>query len=397
MPLQIGVGLSTLKDPILAAKEAALAARAQLYSDKTDLAIVFSCANLASETFLKTINIYSECAHLVGASGLGIISNKGILRSGVIVLLLNLAENMRLASACVKNIGAKPVWQSGEDLGGGLLLNFKNIRRNLGLIFSDGLIPNSSELIAGLQRRLGQSFPLIGASAADNLDFTKTYSYFGKEIIVKGASALLWGGAKLNFGLGTKHGWRPLGKPHIVTKSSGNVVNEIDGEPAAKIYEEYIGKKISEIKEQLKRISVFYPIGIKLAEENDFLLRNVFSIGRDNSLIFHGDVPENSSIRLMIGTKDTCLKAASDAAEEARKKLGNKPCKFILVFSSASRYILLGRHANKELDIIKEKFGADTPIVGMYTYGEQAPLKDLSFRGKTYFHNQTINILAIGG
>jgi len=49
------------------------------------------------------------------------------------------------------------------------------------------------------------------------------------------------------------------------------------------------------------------------------------------------------------------------------------------------------------LEIIKEKLGKDTPIIGIYTYGEQAPLRAVNYQGRGYFHNQTIAILGIGG
>jgi len=67
------------------------------------------------------------------------------------------------------------------------------------------------------------------------------------------------------------------------------------------------------------------------------------------------------------------------------------------VFDSISRYILLGRQANKELEIIQAGLGKDTPLIGIYTYGEQAPLRAVNYLGRTYFHNQTIAILAMGG
>ena len=311
-------------------------------------------------------------------------------------MLLGLEENIHLASACVKYIKEKSALACGEELGENLLTNFRNIRRDLSLVFSDGLIPANTELVTGIQRRLGMGMPLLGASASDNLTFDKTYIYFKDEVLDNAAAGLLWGG-KLNFGFGIKHGWRPLGKPHRITKSEGNTATEIDGKPATLLYEDYFGKKISELKKELKRISIFYPIGIKLEEEKEFLLRNIHSLNQDNSITFQGNIPENSQIRLMIGTKETCLNAASEAAQEAKKGLRDHQCKFVLVFDSASRYILLGRHANKELEIIKDTFGQNTPIIGVYTYGEQAPLRGISYLGKSYFHNQTINILAVGG
>jgi len=63
-----------------------------------------------------------------------------------------------------------------------------------------------------------------------------------------------------------------------------------------------------------------------------------------------------------------------------------------MVFDSASRFTLLGRQASRELEIIKAVFGENTPLIGIYTYGEQAPLKSINYLGRSYFHNQSINV-----
>ena len=190
---------------------------------------------------------------------------------------------------------------------------------------------------------------------------------------------------------------KPLGKPRYVTKSSGNTVYEIDGVPAVNMYQEYFAFDLNRLRRELKRISVLYPMGIHLIGEEEYLLRNILSIEADGALVFQGNVPEGSPVRLMIGTKESCLTATLRAAEEVKKGLLGRPCNFVLVFESVSRYILLGRQANKELDIIKETLGKDTPVIGIYTFGEQAPLKSINYQGKAYFHNQTISILGIGG
>ena len=44
----------------------------------------------------------------------------------------------------------------------------------------------------------------------------------------------------------------------------------------------------------------------------------------------------------------------------------------------------------------RDIFGKETPIIGFYTYGEQAPLGARIHLGQTLFHNETIVIFAIG-
>ncbi|MDD5166358.1 MAG: FIST N-terminal domain-containing protein [Candidatus Omnitrophica bacterium] len=398
MAIQIGIGLSTQKDPFLAAKEATSQARSNLHGTKINLAIVFSSVELASPTLLKYISNYAGDPPIVGCSGAAIISNRGIFKHGVIIMLLCFpdSDGLYFNTACVKDIHEKFALSAGEELGDKLLYGLKNMSRHLSVIFSDGMIEKCSDLISGLQEKLGISFPLVGASASDNLAFKKTYVYFNQEVFNNAACGILWG-SRLSFGLGTKHGWKSLGKPRLVTKSSGNIVNEIDNTPAVKIYEDYLALDRAALKKELKRISIFYPIGIKLSGEQEFLLRNVSSIEEDGSIVFQGNVPEKSVIRLMIGTKETCLSATYQALEEAKKGLFGQPVKFALVFDSVSRYILLGRDAHKELEIIKQALGKDTAIIGLYTYGEQAPLRAINYLGKAYFHNQTFTILIVGG
>ncbi len=396
MAISAGIGLSTAKDHIQAVKEAISQARINIHTAKIDLAIVFSSIEFAHSSVLKTINSLLGEVPLVGCSSLAVISHQGIFKHGLIIMLLGIPEGIYFNAAYVKEVSAKSTAAAGEELGEKLLYGFKGLRRDLSMIFSDGLIQDGSGLIWGLQEKLGASFPLVGASASDNLSFQKTYLYFNQEIFSDTACGMLWGG-KLNFGLGIKHGWKPLGKLRRVTKAKDNTVYEIDSVAAVKIYEEYFAKDMAGLKKDLKHISVLYPIGIYLPGEEEYLLRNISSIKEDGSLIFQGNVPQDAQIRLMIGTKESCLAATQQAAEEVKKGLSGRPLDFVFVFNSVSRYILLGRQANQELEIIKAQLGADIPIIGIYTYGEQAPLRAISYLGRTYFHNQTVTILGIAG
>ncbi|MFA5411634.1 MAG: FIST N-terminal domain-containing protein [Candidatus Omnitrophota bacterium] len=395
MAIQASIGLSAEKDPVSAAKEAVLQARRNLRAEKIDLAITFGSVDLFSAGLVKTLGVYLADTPIIGCSSTAIISSQGIYKRGLAVMLLSFPEGVYFNTACLRELGAKMPQAAGEELGEKLLYGFSGIRRDLGIMFSDGLMRENAKLIYGLQERLGSSFPFVGASASDNLRFSKSYLYFNHDIFSNAACGVLLGG-KLNFGLGTKHGWQPLGKPRRVTRSKDNIVYEIGGVSAVNFYEEYFGYSLSKLRRELKLISVLYPIGIYLPGEEEYLLRNILSIENDGSLVFQGDVPEESEIRLMIGTKESALEAARQALEEAKKSLSGSQVNLVLILDSISRYLLLGRDADKELDVIREGLEQDTPLIGLYTYGEQAPLTAINYRGKAYFHNQTISILAIG-
>ncbi|MCM8795735.1 MAG: FIST C-terminal domain-containing protein [Candidatus Omnitrophica bacterium] len=396
--MQVGIGLSSARDHLQATKEAVVQARANLRKDKIDFVIVFTTPEFAHPLILKTITNLVGPIPILGCSGLAVISNQGGLKDGLGIILVRLSEEIHFNVAVIKEISVKSALHAGEELGEKLLLGLRGTPRNLSLIFSDGLIPNHAGLLNGLQEKLGLSFPLVGACASDNLFFKKkkTYIYFNQEILSDAACGLIWTG-KVNFALGIRHGWKPLGKPRLVTRSEGNIIYEIDHQPAVKIYEEYLARDVANLKKDLKTISILYPLGIPISAEEEYLLRNIISIQEDGSLVFQGNIPEGCSVRMMIGTKESCLQATQQAAEEVKMRLGSRESKFVLVFDSVSRYMLLGRQAEQEIQIIKNNLGKDIPFLGIYTYGEQAPLKAISYLGRTYFHNQTITLVGIGG
>jgi hypothetical protein len=396
MSINVGVGLSTAKDPIHAAQEALQRARTRFLREKIDLVFVFSTINLSTLVILETIQTFIPEVPIIGCSGAAIIHDKNSYNNGLIIMLLGFSKEVYFNTACVSNIKNKTPIHAGEELGEKLLYGFKDIRRDLGLIFCDGLIDNTQDLVNGMQERLGKSFPLVGACASDNLKYIRTNIFHNAETLSDSACAMLWGG-KINFGLGIKHGWKPLGKQHLVTKSRGNIIYEIDSRPATYLYEEYLGCDVKKLQNELRFISVLYPIGIYVPGEEEYLLRNIHSIENDGTLILQGSIPENSQVRLMIGTKESCLQATDQAIDAVNKELAGKSANFILVFNSISRHILLRRDAEKELEIIKKQFGDEIPVVGLYTYGELAPLTAIGYHGKAYLHNQTVTLLAIGG
>ena len=81
----------------------------------------------------------------------------------------------------------------------------------------------------------------------------------------------------------------------------------------------------------------------------------------------------------MIGSKEKAVEAAQEAAEKLMKDFeaqGSAP-KFVLMFNCIAREKLFGEAANDEIQAVMEIIGKDVPLLGFYTYGEQAP-----FRGK---------------
>ena len=116
--MNIGIGLSTEKNPILAAKEATGTASINIYKEKIDLAIVFSSVDFSCPALLRTVSLYlQEGVPIIGCSGAAVISNQGIFTHGLVVMLLNFPEGVYFNTACVKDIKTKMPLNAGRELG----------------------------------------------------------------------------------------------------------------------------------------------------------------------------------------------------------------------------------------------------------------------------------------
>lgn len=392
----IGLGFSQEKDYLLATREAVQQARSNIETEDIDLAFLFTTFEYAHPKTLQTIKEFLGQTVIWGASSSAILTNQGVFNQGLAIMLLSNPSRIQFQTASVEDIVTDGLYKQGEELGNRMLLNFSAGKRDLGLVMASippEAIPN---FLTGLQERLGKSFPLIGGIAACSAYFPKTHIYHKERISEVSAAGILLGG-KLNFGFGVKHGWKPLGKTRQVTRAVKNIIYEIDGQSATNLYEDYFACDLKKLRKELPYISKFYPLGIYLTNEGDFLLRNIASFEENGSLVLYGDVPNNCQIRLMIGTQESCLEAASQAIQEAKKTLFPQEVKFAIIFDSISRQMLLGRNAIKEVEIIKEQIGPNVPFIGLYTQTELAPLKAITYRGEVYSHNQTIVVLAVGG
>ncbi len=394
MNLRIAVGVSAKKEIRGAVLETLLDCHKKLPPAEADLALVFSSAGMANTNLLKNIKqALKPSTPLIGCSGNSLITPKGILNEGLCIVLISCPE-AKLSCGMVNHIKNKGAFSSGEEFGAFLLSPARGFHREFCLLFTDGMLADISGFLKGLQSILGKSFPFIGGSAASNPGFKQSFQYYNTEVMDNGSSAVLFSG-KINYILKTAHGWKPLGKVRAITDCSSNIIKTIDGEKAVQLYEGYFAKNLRELRKEISRINIFYPLGIYQAGEKEYILRNIVSFNDDGSITASAEIPQESKIRLMIGTKESCLEAAKSAAEQIHSDARDKKIDLCLIFSSSSRAKLLGRRAKEEIKIIQEKLGAETPIAGFYGYGEQAPMRSAHYYGQSYHHNQAITILGL--
>jgi hypothetical protein len=327
-------------------------------------------------------------AHILGCSTGGQINNNDINDDEVVAAAVGFDSTaLRL---CRQDIsGPQQSRDCGERIGHALDAD------DLAGVFvlSDGLNVNGSELVAGITKAIGANIPLTGGLAGDGAHF--------KETLVGGDCAPRSGmvagigfyGSAIRVGHGSAGGWDLFGPRRRVTKSAGNVLFELDGEPALDLYERYLGP---EEAEGLPGSALLFPIQVCDADRPDSaVVRTVLAIDRvARSMIFAGDVPQGWTAQLMRGNFDRLAAGAADAARQARTGLGIDDAgeRFSILVSCIGRRLLMGQRTTDEAESAGAELGTDSPRIGFYSYGEISPHAN---SGLCELHNQTMTVTTL--
>jgi hypothetical protein len=183
-----------------------------------------------------------------------------------------------------------------------------------------------------------------------------------------------------------------------VTKAVGGKLIEVDNRPALSIYEDYFGKKAEElIKEPIARMAYTYPLGMSVEGSPEFLIRDVIIANEKGEITCAAEIPEGSKIRLMLGDQEKAIQAAKEAAEGTLVQLKGAKPKAAFVFNCMARKKLLGARIGEEIAAIQNVLGKGVPLIGFYTYGEDAPLGGvLGPECFSVFHNETMALVVLG-
>lgn len=390
---KVGIGTSKNLDIFLAGEEAARKAILDLGTQNPDLCFLFSSPKFAHPQMISGVRTIINNSPLFGCSDAGEISSSGDQQRSIAIAAIR-SDNLDFSAHLEEDIDINPR-QKGQRIAKIVKEGIsKGIDKGVFIILSDGLSGVIDDVLRGAQEVLGTSFPILGGGAGDDFLFQKTYQYYNNEIFTKSALGILIKSSKIGFGM--RHGWHPLGKPYKVSRAQKNVVWELDGRSAIEIYQNYFGEQIMNLEEKmLMKMLINYPLGMSIPGEKEYLVRNILEFQLDGSLVFSSEIPEGRQVRLMMGNKNLAIHAARDATWQATQRLLPQEIKIGIIFNSASRYKLLGKERNKEIEEIK-KIAGEIPLIGFYGYNQQAPLSGEINLGQSYSHNQALVFLALG-
>ena len=385
-------GVSKKQDPGLAAAEAAGAAMEGLKGEKPSFGFLFASPDRDLRAELTAARKTAAGAEIIGCTTAGEITELGLVHGAVAALLVATNPNTgRVAFAGGLKADTYGVARKLSSSVGELrkVVDARDARHLTTVLLTDGLSGNGEKLVTDLYDRAHGGTQIVGGAAGDEGKFKTTLVGAGENASSDAAAAMHVFSAS-PWGVGVNHGLRSTTKQMRVTKAIGNVVVEVDGEPAFATYVRHAAARgVKLTPENAGPYLIGNELGIHFFERI-IRARAPLSVGADGSLTCAAEIPQGSMVCILDGDPPSMVEAARSAALEAKEHLGSGEAAGILLFDCVCRGMILGDGFYREIDAVRSVFG-DVPCAGFLTYGEIA-----RYRGRLDgWHNATAVVVAI--
>ncbi len=337
---------------------------------------------LKNEELIAHIKTTYPGADLAGCSTSGEICQENVFDDHLICTAVEF-ENTHIEVVAHEVLSMDQSYNAGSSLAARLKKD--NLRHVL--VISEGLNINGSELTKGFNAVLENKVAVSGGLAGDQAYFSETvivHNTTGRPNLVL---AIGFYGETIKVGYGSMGGWDAFGVDREVTRSEKNILYELDGQPALGLYKKYLGDYAS----QLPSSALLFPISLTLEDGISSVVRTILSVNEANgSMVFAGDIPQGSNVRLMKASFDRLIDGASDAAEMSSMSLRDSNPDLAILISCVGRKLVLKQRVEEELEAIRTVLGPQAVMTGFYSYGEICPMKP--FEQHCELHNQTMTI-----
>jgi hypothetical protein len=192
--------------------------------------------------------------------------------------------------------------------------------------------------------------------------------------------------------MGNTQTCKTRGTPSILTRSNGQLVEEIDGRPAEEVYLEQLGfTGVAFDDDEFEAMAITHPIA-QPELHGDFRLRHVIGRTEEGGIVLGTGIPASAVIEFTELDFEELLASGAASVHTAIGALGGAVPKAAVIFDCAGRRRALQEGIPQEVEAITAAFGDQPPpTVGLYTHGEVARL-----RGAKGDRNHAVVTVAFG-
>lgn len=303
----------------------------------------------------------------------GVIFGESWHKQGVVGCAIDCPISLQI----VKDLGkfqAAPGKASGAGFAGSVL------------VIVDGLALNISPFLEALFETYPGRANFIGGGAGSVSLIQKPVLFTSEECFSNGALVV---GIEGFVGVGVSHGWEAMYGPLVANRTAGNVIIDLNWQPAFRYYKQIIEREAGEVVEpgNFFDMAKGYPLGM-VRMDGSMVVRDPIKVDGDGNLLLVGEVPENSVLMVLKGNPGSLIHAAGQAAREAVavfERRGGNTAAGALVIDCISRVLYLGDLMAEEIGAIRNNIAPTLPLFGFFSLGEVASPGDryLEFLNKT--------------
>lgn len=338
-----------------------------VFSEQTNLKQLEAACNSIVAMFPDCFCVGSSCSGSIVSGGFSggtvticcTVLEKESSRVGILQYVLNEDSAMPVAEDLVNEINKRP-WVKAVEL----------------------LVSSPSISFTGFCEKLGQLNPdvqVFGQRAGSPNEESSSFVFsnvcgFADE----GVIGVLYGGEDLNVETVRVSGWKPLGKPFVVTRAQGNVLHELDGRPAFEAYSKYLN-----IQNDYYFFLNTLEFPLFYSEDGENVLRSPLACSETGSLLLASDVAKGTIMKIAYGDPQSIM----DSVKMGATKLSNFGPSAIYMYSSIARRTFWG-----ETDVNKETapFDSIAPTFGNFGAGQF-----LRSRDSLKLHNASMVIVGL--
>ena len=360
---------------------------AELKAIEPNLLLVFGAVeHFTAMPLHQTLRNAFPDTRLIGCSTAGEITSQGVEEGSCTITALHF-DKVELIQADTRLAGMDDSYGAGQRIGEQLAaVNLKSV-----LVFGPGVKINGSGLVNGIASIIGDAIPITGGLAGDNGAFKQTFTLGDAGIADDSVVAIGFCGEQLRFSHGSFGGWEPFGPARKVTRCEGNILYELDSEPALAVYKRYLGDHAKD----LPASGLLFPFAM-LGEDHSAigLIRTILGIDEvTGSLTLGGEINVDGYLKLMHSSTDKLVNGAEAAAQAAAMMFDTPGERLAILVSCVGRKLVMGSRVDEEVEAVGEVFGNKAVLTGFYSYGEISPFTP---GASCKLHNQTMTITCLG-
>jgi hypothetical protein len=357
---------------------------AQLAKIEPQLVLVFGYTEHFSDPrLLQNLKRFVPDAQYVGCTTAGEIAPAGVMNHMTVVTAIHFTSaSFTVATAPITSM------EKSFDAGSDLAKKLQSPDLRAVMVFGQGVSINGSAMIDGMVSELGNSLPITGGLAGDDGAFVKTFTLSNEGVTTDHIVGIGLKGEKLLFSHGSFGGWKPFGPTRSVTRCVGNILYELDGEPALDVYKRYLG----DYAKDLPGSGLLFPFEmLSDARESLGQIRTILGVNEsDGSLVLAGVINPNGYLRLMHAHTNDLVDGAETAANATLNGVSECDGEALgLLVSCVGRKLVMGGRVDEEVEAVQDILGTNTILCGFYSNGEICPGYQLE---ACSLHNQTMTI-----